>query len=83
MIYGSLKQQTVLYFITPLVLALCHTACAVIVCSKSVLGALGISPLAPMGRAALILVLIYGCYLLITYKISKRIVQEAIEDRAR
>lgn len=70
----SLRTQTVLYFVAPLFLALCHTACAVLVISGVLFAELGVSMLGSVVLACGIVVAVYGLYLAITYALTRSIV---------
>ena len=70
----SLRTQTVLYFVAPLFLALCHTACAVLVISGVLFAELGVSMLGSVVLACGIVVSVYGLYLAITYALTRSIV---------
>ncbi len=80
-ILGSLRIQTVVYFCAPLVLAACHTVCAVIIVGNTLFSELGVDPTNLIGLAAGSIVGIYAVYLIATYLISKNIVSGAIAQR--
>jgi putative ABC transport system permease protein len=73
-IYGSLRTQTVVYFCAPLVLAACHTICAVGVVGGTLFSELGVDPTGLIGVAAGAIVGVYTVYLVATYSLSKSIV---------
>ncbi|MBO7674696.1 MAG: ABC transporter permease [Atopobiaceae bacterium] len=73
-IYGSLRTQTVVYFCAPLVLAACHTICAVGVVGGTLFSELGVDPTGLIGVAAGAIVGVYAVYLVATYALSKSIV---------
>lgn len=67
MILRSLRTQTLVYFLAPLGLAACHSACAIYVVTDGMFSALGVSMTESIAAAALLVGLVYGCYLLLTY----------------
>lgn len=77
-ILGSLRVQTVVYFCAPLILAACHTACAVLVVSGTLFNELGVNPTSLIGIAAGSIVGVYAVYLLATYLLSKGIVRGSV-----
>ena len=80
-IFGSLRTQTVVYFCAPLVLAACHTVCAVSVVGGTLFSELGVDPTGLIGIAAGSIVGVYAVYLIATYLLSKSIVRGAITQR--
>lgn len=78
MIRRSLLQQELVYFLTPLALALCHAACAIYVLEDGLFAALGGTLSVSIGLAAVLLLVIYGCYLLITHFACRAMVAGAI-----
>lgn len=78
MIFRSLRTQVLVYFLVPLVLAVCHTACAVGIISDSVLVQLGVSVLEPALMTGVLVGVVYGAYLLITYFAGKGIVRASL-----
>lgn len=81
MISHSVLAQVLIYFLTPLVLAICHSACAIGVLSDSLFSAVGITVLGASSMAAVLVTVIYGTYLLITYFASRGIIMQAIGHR--
>ena len=77
-IFGSLRTQTIVYFCAPLVLAACHTACAVTVVGSTLFAELGVDPTGLIGLAAGSIVAVYAVYLIATYLLSKSIVRASI-----
>lgn len=75
MIFRSLRTQVILYFLMPLVLAVCHAVCAVGVISDAMLGQLGVSVLEPALMTGALVGIVYGAYLLITYFASRSIIR--------
>lgn len=78
MLTRSLFEQVVIYFIAPLALAVCHSACAIAVLSESLFAALGRDLLPSIVMAACLVVAIYGGYMLITYLTSRASVRQAV-----
>lgn len=78
-IIRSLRTQTCMYFVAPLFLAVCHTACAIWVIGNDLFAELGVNIGASvLGSIALVLA-IYALYLLVTYALSRSIVKNVIE----
>lgn len=77
MICRSLLQQVLVYFLAPLGLAVCHAACAVYVLEGGLFKALGSTLVASIGLAAVLVIAIYGCYLLLTYFACRSMVTAA------
>ena len=80
-IFGSLRTQTVVYFFAPLLLATCHTICAVNVLGGTLFAELGVDPTGLIGIAVGVIVGIYVVYLTVTYLLSKGIVRTATLQR--
>lgn len=78
MLTRSLFEQVVIYFVAPLALAVCHSACAITVLSESLFSALGRDLFPSIVMAACLVVAIYGGYMLITYLTSRTSVKQAI-----
>lgn len=78
MLTRSLFEQVVIYFVAPLALAVCHSACAIAVLSESLFAALGRDIFPSIVMAACLVVAIYGGYMLITYLTSSTSVKQAI-----
>ena len=77
----SLRTQTVIYFCAPLVLAACHTACAVLVLSGSLFEPLGTNPSGLIAIAAGSIAGVYALYLVATYQLSRGIVLASLRPR--
>ena len=77
-IMGSLRTQTVVYFLAPLVLAVCHSACAVSVLNSTFYSQIGVG----VSRSLLLsfgpMVIIYAIYLTATYLLSRSIVKSSL-----
>lgn len=78
MVDRSLLVQVLVYFLLPLGLALCHTACAVGVLSTKLFAALGVPVTGPIALAAVLVLVVYGGYLLMTYLTSRNAVNAAM-----
>lgn len=78
MLTRSLFEQVVVYFVAPLALAVCHSACAIAVLSGSLFTALGRDLFPSIVMAACLVIAIYGSYMLITYLTSRTSVKQAI-----
>ena len=78
MIFRSLRRQVLVYFLVPLVLAVCHTVCAVGIISYAVLAQLGVSVIEPAFMTAVLAGIVYGAYLLVAYFASKGIVRASL-----
>lgn len=78
MLTHSLFEQVVIYFVAPLALAVCHSACAIAVLSESLFAALGRDLFPSIVMAACLVVAIYGGYMLITYLTSRASVKQAV-----
>lgn len=74
-VMGSLRVQTVVYFAAPLLLAVCHTACAVGVTSGTLFSELGVSILDSVLVSGAVVLAVYGGYLLVTYLLSRSIMR--------
>ena len=78
MLTRSLFEQVVIYFVAPLALAVCHSACAIAVLSESLSAPLGRDLFPSIVMAACLVVAIYGGYMLITYLTSRASVKQAV-----
>lgn len=78
MLTRSLFEQVVIYFVAPLALAVCHSACAIAVLSESLFAALGRDLFPSIVMATCLVVAIYGGYMLITYLTSRTSVKQAV-----
>lgn len=80
MISRSLRAQVLVYFLAPLALAVCHAACAIGVVSSTLLESVNVSILGPTAMTVLLVVLVYGAYLVVTYAASRNIIGQAISS---
>ena len=78
MIFGSMRNQVLVYFLVPLGLAVCHTVCAVSVISSEIISQLGVSVLEPALMTGALVAVVYGAYLLVAYFASRSIVKSAL-----
>ena len=81
MMFRSIFIQVAVYFLAPLALAACHTACAVSVIARDVLDQLGVSASEAVFAAAAFTALVYGGYLLVTYLASRSLVRASLGKR--
>lgn len=81
MMFRSILIQVAVYFLAPLALAACHTACAVSVIARDVLDQLGVSVSEAVFAAAAFTALVYGGYLLVTYLASRSLVRASLGKR--
>ncbi len=81
MMFRSIFIQVAVYFLAPLALAACHTACAVSVIARDVLDQLGVSVSDAAAAAAAFTALVYGGYLLVTYLASRGLVRASLGRR--
>ncbi len=81
MINRSLLIQVLVYFLLPLGVAACHASCAISVLSKELFDALGTSVIGPISMAAVLVAVIYGGYLLVTYLTSRSVVSSSLHAR--
>lgn len=75
----SLRVQTVVYFLAPLLLAACHTACAVAVVGSTLFAEIGVDISGAVLVAAGTVCAVYAVYLLVTCAISSSIVKGELE----
>lgn len=80
MINRSVLAQVLIYFLVPLALAACHAACAIYVLSDSLFHALATPVLMPIVMSAVLVALIYGGYMLITYFASRSILKPMLRS---
>lgn len=74
----SLKAQTWTYFLAPLFLAACHSAWATHVVNGTLFNELGVSMIGGITTAAVMTVVVYGAYLLISLHLSKAMVKQVL-----
>ena len=77
-IFGSLRAQIVTYFLAPLVLATCHTICAVTVLASTLFAELGVNLTGSITLSAGTVIAVYAIYLTTTYLLSKSVVKSSL-----
>lgn len=83
MLMRSLFVQVLVYFLAPLGLAACHAGCAIWVLADTMFKALGGQDmLTPILMAAAFTLIVYGCYLLVTFLATRRVVKGALRASA-
>ena len=80
MLSRSVLVQVLVYFLCPLALAVCHTACAIGVMSSSLFDLLGVSVQGPILMAGAFVCAVYGVYMLATFLASRAIMRQAIRS---
>ena len=82
LMYRALLRQTLLYFVAPLLVALAHSVVALNVVTEVValFGNMDITTPALMSGG--LFVLVYGGYLLVTYRVSRGVVRAGVAQRA-
>lgn len=80
MISRSLFAQVLLYFILPLVVAVCHSAWTINIMSGTLFDVLGVNIIPSVVMAAGFILLIYGGYLLITYFAARATVKQSLKE---
>ena len=79
MLSRSVLIQVLVYFLCPLTLAICHSACAIGVMSDSLFELLGVSVIGPIAMAGVFITAVYGVYMLATYLASRGIMRQALK----
>ena len=64
----------------PLVVAVCHSACAIGVMADSLFEMLGVPVQGPILMAAVLVLVVYGSYFALTYAASRGIVRQAVRQ---
>ena len=77
-IFGSLKTQTVTYFLAPLVLATCHTIRSMTVLASTLFAELGVDLTGSIALSVGTMVTVYALYLATTYLLSKSVVKSSL-----
>lgn len=82
MLFRSLRAQVLTYFLAPLALAICHTACAVLVVNDSLLSSLGsVDLLDAVVMTVVLTTVVYGLYAMLTYVGGKSLVRSSVGSR--
>lgn len=76
-IRGSLRTQTLTYFLAPLGLALCHSTCALWVLDRAFMAELGVNIAGAAVTAMGLLLVLYACYYAVAYLTSRSMVARA------
>lgn len=82
MLSKSLFAQVAVYFVLPLVVAVCHSAWTINLMAGSLFDVLGFDILPSILMAAAFVVVIYGGYLFITYFASRATVKQGLKESA-
>lgn len=80
-IFASLKCQTLVYFLAPLGLALCHWACAYDVLQRTLFSEFGLANTQSIVLASASILVVYGIYLVLTYVGGRGIVEQSLGKR--
>ena len=80
MLSRSLFAQVVLYFVLPLIVAVCHSAWTINLMADSLFDVLGFNILPSILMAAAFVIVIYGGYMLITYFASRATVKQGLKE---
>lgn len=80
-IMGSLRTQTLVYFLVPLGLACCHWACAFYVLQTGLFTLFGVSAFGQVTFAALLILVVYGVYMLVAYFGARSVIKASISKR--
>ncbi len=78
--FHSLLAQTCIYFLVPLVLALCHSGYVISMLSNTLFSVTATPMAGPIASAVVFLLVIYGGYLLVTYFTSRSMVNGALKE---
>lgn len=81
MISRSVLVQVLIYFLLPLGLALCHSACAIGVMADSLFRLMMVPVAGPIGLAALLVLVVYGGYLVATYAAARSVALSALKEQ--
>lgn len=81
MLSRSLLAQVLIYFLAPLGLALCHSACAITTFNASLLDPFGYSALEPILFSAALVAVVYGGYMVVTYLVARLMVKGAVKAK--
>ncbi len=81
MLNRSLFAQVLIYFLVPLGLAICHSTCAIGVLSSQLFNQLGTNTFGPIMMCVLLVLAIYGGYMLITYFAGRNMMKPALQAK--
>lgn len=79
MLGRSLLAQVLVYFLAPLAVAVCHASCAIAVMNDSLFAGLGLDLMHPIGASAVLVTVIYGGYMVVTYFVSRMMMRQAVK----
>lgn len=79
MLNRSLFAQVSIYFLAPLAVAICHSACAIGTMNDSLFKAFGSDVMPSIGLCVVLVVAIYGTYLAITYAVAKSMLKPTMK----
>lgn len=82
MLGRSLFAQVALYFLLPLVVAICHSAWTIHIMTGTLFDGFGLNLLPTIMMSAAFVLVIYGGYLLITYFASRATVTQGLKESA-
>lgn len=74
----SLFAQVLLYFLAPLIVAVCHSAWVIYLLGKSLFDAFGLDLVPTITMSALLVLAIYGGYMMVTFLTSKATIKQGI-----
>lgn len=74
----SLRHQTLVYFAAPLIVAACHTACALLILNGALMNELGVDMASSVAGSVLVVGAIYIVYFAIAYKASNSMVRSVL-----
>ena len=77
-IFSSVFKQTAIYFLSPLILALCHFACAYFVLYENYFRHFVKGDLSALGFSVLIILAVYILYMFIAYNGSRRVIKTEV-----
>ncbi|MBQ9954087.1 MAG: ABC transporter permease [Eggerthellaceae bacterium] len=83
MIDRSVLAQTLMYFLLPLAVAVCHAGYVIYLLTSNLFEPMGISAAGPVLMAAALVVAVYGGYLLVTFLASRSMIQSHLRRGAR
>jgi len=83
MIDRSVLAQTLVYFLLPLAVAVCHAGYVIYLLTSTLFEPMGISATGPVLMAAGLVVAVYGGYLLVTFLASRSMIQSHLRRGAR
>lgn len=82
MMSGSLFAQVLVYFLLPLVVAVCHSAWAIHILGESLFAAFNVDITPSLLMSAGLVLVVYGGYMLITYFAARATVKSGLKQKA-